>query len=58
MVRNESKDIQATGSEHEPAPRKQKEKKVGPMKRQNVSEVLVLIPGLPKHGEQFLVPNS
>lgn len=27
------------------------------MKGQNVSEVLVLIPGLPKHGQQFLVPN-
>lgn len=27
------------------------------MKRQSVSQVLVLIPGLPKHGEQFLAPN-
>lgn len=44
------------GQERELTPRKQK-KKNGPMKRQRVSQVLVLIPGLPKHGEQFLAPN-
>lgn len=47
--------IKPQGQEHELTPRKQK--KNGPMKRQSVSQVLVLIPGLPKHGEQFLAPH-